>query len=183
MQSKFPIEIDFECHDTKGLTPDARQWINRLKEEVKIKLLAENGIGIKYPPDIVKEIRTVNVDDMIYRLDFIDPGNRFNMCNCVFPKVPWNNKEFMTKRWPHGKRYGREGCLIIRYPEAAGTNEQPDRTTLEKLVNLRSRAFDMANSGKYGEYPFDETFNDEVEKGFKDDGTSWTAKDRTTITI
>ena len=58
MQTKYPIEIGFECHDTKGLTPDARQWINRLKAEVKIKLLAENGIGIKYPPDIVKEIRT-----------------------------------------------------------------------------------------------------------------------------
>lgn len=56
-------------------------------------------------------------------------------------------------------------------------------TTLIKLVNLRSRAFDMANSGKYGDYPFDETFNDEVEKGFNDDGTSWTAKNGTTITI
>lgn len=54
---------------------------------------------------------------------------------------------------------------------------------LEKLVRLRERAFDMANSGKYGEYPFDETFNDEVEEGFSDDGTSWTAKDGTTITI
>ena len=59
----------------------------------------------------------------------------------------------------------------------------PNRTTLEELVNLRSKAFDMANSGKYVEYPFDETFNDEVEKGFSDDGTSWTAKNDTIITI
>ena len=54
---------------------------------------------------------------------------------------------------------------------------------INKLVELRSRAFDMANSGKYGEYPYDETFNDVVEEGFSDDGTSWTALDGTTITI
>ena len=52
-----------------------------------------------------------------------------------------------------------------------------------KLTELRSRAFDLANSGKHGDYPYDETFNDVVEEGFSDDGTSWTALDGTTITI
>ena len=56
-------------------------------------------------------------------------------------------------------------------------------TTLEKLCELRSLAFDLANSGKHGDYPYDETFNDAVEEGFSDDGTSWTAKDGTTITF
>jgi len=54
---------------------------------------------------------------------------------------------------------------------------------LKKLANLRSRAFEMAASGKHGEYPYDDTFSDEVEEGFSQDGTSWTAKDGTTITI
>ena len=54
--------------------------------------------------------------------------------------------------------------------------------TLESLVELREQAFDMANSGKYGKYPYDETFNDVVEDGFSDDGTSWTALDGTVIT-
>lgn len=54
---------------------------------------------------------------------------------------------------------------------------------MNKLVELRSRAFDIANSGKHGDYPYDDTFNDVVEEGFSDDGTSWTALDGTTITI
>ena len=54
---------------------------------------------------------------------------------------------------------------------------------LKKLTDLRSRAFDLAASGRHGEYPYDDTFFDEVEEGFSQDGTSWTAKDGTTITI
>ena len=44
-------------------------------------------------------------------------------------------------------------------------------------------AFNMANSGKFGEYPHDENFNDTVESGFSDDGSMWTAEDGTTITF
>lgn len=57
-------------------------------------------------------------------------------------------------------------------------------TTLQQITELRERAFDMANSGKYGQYPLDtETFNDEVESGFSNGGAVWTALDGTTITI
>ena len=56
-------------------------------------------------------------------------------------------------------------------------------TTLQQITELRSRAFDIANSGKHGEYPLDDTFNDVVEEGFNDNGTEWTALDGTTITI
>lgn len=55
--------------------------------------------------------------------------------------------------------------------------------TLLQLTKLRSRAFDMANSGKHGNYPDDETFNDVVEAGFNEDGTEWTAEDGTILTI
>lgn len=55
--------------------------------------------------------------------------------------------------------------------------------TLKQLVELRSQAFDMANSGKHGNYPLDESFNEAVEAGFNEDGTQWTALDGTTITI
>lgn len=61
--------------------------------------------------------------------------------------------------------------------------ELTKESILSKLVELRSRAFDMANSGKYGNYPLDESFNEEVEKGFNADGTSWTSKSGVTITI
>lgn len=54
---------------------------------------------------------------------------------------------------------------------------------LKKITEIRSRAFDMANSGKHGEYPYDDAFNNAVEEGFSDDGTRWTALDGTTISI
>lgn len=53
--------------------------------------------------------------------------------------------------------------------------------TFQKLTLLRSRAFGMASSGKYGSYSYDDTFNDVVEEGFSDDGSSWTALDGTII--
>ena len=56
--------------------------------------------------------------------------------------------------------------------------------TLKQLTDLRSRAFDMANSGKHGEYPIDmEEFNTVVEEGFNDNGTTWTALDGTVLKI
>ena len=59
----------------------------------------------------------------------------------------------------------------------------PTDPYLKKLTDLRSRAFGIAASGRHGEYPYDNTFSDEVEEGFSQDGTSWTAKDGTTISI
>lgn len=56
-------------------------------------------------------------------------------------------------------------------------------TMIQQLTELRSKAYDMANSGKYGEYPHDDSFNDAVEQGFNDNGTEWTALDGTTINI
>jgi hypothetical protein len=51
------------------------------------------------------------------------------------------------------------------------------------LVALRSAAFSAAASGRHGDYPFFDTFNDAVEEGFSDDDTSWTAEDGTIILI
>lgn len=56
-------------------------------------------------------------------------------------------------------------------------------TTLQLLTELRSLAFEMAASGKHGDYPYDDSFSDEVEEGFSDNGTVWTAKDGTVVTI
>lgn len=50
------------------------------------------------------------------------------------------------------------------------------------LTTLRSEVLDMANSGKYGVYPDDiDSFNENVEKGFSDNGLSWEAKDGTIV--
>lgn len=73
-------------------------------------------------------------------------------------------------------------CWMHDIISEAEKNE--DAIVLKKLTALRSRAFDMAASGKHGEYPLDlEEFNKEVEDDFSDDGTVWTAHDGTTITF
>ena len=53
---------------------------------------------------------------------------------------------------------------------------------IQRGNDFRSMIFDMAGSGKFGEYPYDESFTEAVEEGFNDDGT-WTAKDGTTVDI
>lgn len=53
--------------------------------------------------------------------------------------------------------------------------------TLALLTELRSKAFDLAASGKVGDYPYDDNFNDVVEEGFSDNGMSWTAQDGTIL--
>ena len=49
-------------------------------------------------------------------------------------------------------------------------------TLLDAICTLRSEAFNKANSGRCGSYPYDKTFNQAVEEGFAPDGLSWTAR-------
>lgn len=115
LNTDYPKKIVFEYCDKKGFTPDAQEFISRLEKEIVITMLAENVIRIDYPSDLIKQVRTVNVDDTIFRLDFIDKAERFLICGCVFPNVPWGRK-FMQTRWGHGKRTETPGSLTIEYP-------------------------------------------------------------------
>lgn len=115
--NQYPRTVTFETANPEGFTPVARSWLERLRREVRMTMPAENILRIEYPSDIVEQIRSVNVDGCIYRLDFISPGNRFFMCNCVFPSVPWNRRDFMNNRWPLGRRTEAEGVLTVEYPE------------------------------------------------------------------
>lgn len=52
------------------------------------------------------------------------------------------------------------------------------------LVELRSKAFDLASSGKYGTYPDDiESFNEQVEAEFSEGGLSWKSENGTILKI
>lgn len=116
MAHEYPKQINFKTVKPDGFSQSAREWLERLNNEVKMTMLAENILQIEYPPDIITNIRTVNVDDCIYRLDFIAPDDRFWLCKCVFPNVPWNNKVFMTSRWHLGRRIEINGLLTLTYP-------------------------------------------------------------------
>lgn len=70
-------------------------------------------------------------------------------------------------------------------------NNDDTETVLEEtngiviaLTTFRSAAFDIAASGKHGDYSTETgKFNDEVEEGFNDDGSLWEAKDGTVVQI
>lgn len=98
-----------------------------------------------------------------------------------YVRVCWpESQKWMVDEYENDIEHGADDCVVF-VPEDL-YNEVNGNCGMT-LVELRSLAFDMANSGKYGEYPYDETFNDAVEEGFSEDGTTWTAKDGTIISI
>ena len=112
----YPKPVQFQTHDGSGFTDEAKAWLERIRTEVKLSMLAENVLRIEYPTDLVAQVRTVNVDDCIFRLDLYDPGDRFHLCHCIFPDVPWNNRLFMLGRWPKQKRTEEPGVVTLTFP-------------------------------------------------------------------
>ena len=114
---KYPRKLTFKSPDMNGLTVDAREHIKKVTEGTTITMLAENIIKIEYPAELIDHIKTVCVDNIDYRLDFIDHGNVYFMCNCYFPQGTGWGSEFFKNRWNKGKRTETPGCLIIEYPK------------------------------------------------------------------
>lgn len=116
-ENEFPKTIGFESANPTGYTPAAQQWLRRIKDEVRISLPEKNVLRIEYPADIVKQVRCVNVDDSIFRLDLIDPRDRFWICNSIFPKLPADSSKHMLENWGQGLRNEENGVLTITYPK------------------------------------------------------------------
>ena len=116
-EDNYPKTISFECTDPKGCTPDAKEWLRRIKAEVKLTLLSKNVLRVDYPTDIVKQVRRVNVDDRIFRLDLISPGDKFWMCKCVFPALPQETKRLILEHWDQCSYQSEEGTVIYTFPK------------------------------------------------------------------
>lgn len=112
-----PNNISFESANPRGFTPDAQQWLRRVKDEVKISLPEKNILRVEYPADIVEQVRCVNVDDSIFRLDLIDPRGKFWNCNCIFPDIPADSRKLILENWGKTVRHEENGVLTITYPE------------------------------------------------------------------
>lgn len=115
-ENNYPKTINFKCADPKGLTPDAQEWLRRVKAEVKLTLLSKNVLRVDYPTDIVQRIRRVNVDDCIFRLDLIDPGDKFWTCHCIFPHIPWETKRVIFEHWNLCTYQFEDGAIIFTFP-------------------------------------------------------------------
>lgn len=114
--NEYPKTIAFSCSDDADLSTDAKIWLTRIKKEVHISMPMENAIRIDYPTDLVGQVRMVNVDDTILRLDLKDPCGRFWMCDSIFPNLPWDMRRFMRERWSKGVRRQGDGCVTFVYP-------------------------------------------------------------------
>lgn len=100
-KSEYPKEIEFSTRASLGLTPNAQNFLAILKEKISLRMLEKNELEITYPANMVKEVRIVNVDDQIFRLDFVDYKDyRW----CIFPDIPWNNRAFFEEFWSNCKR-------------------------------------------------------------------------------
>lgn len=117
IKTSFPKKIEFSTRNFLGLTSDAQNFLAILKEKISLRMLSEYELEVIYPTNMVREVRIVDVDDIIFRLDFVDyAGYRW----CVFPDVPWSNRAFFEERWSLCKRkVVTNGNIIISF------NSQP----------------------------------------------------------
>lgn len=113
---EFPKKLTLKAPDTNRLTEEAKEHVRMVTEKTTITMLAENIIKIEYPAELIDYIKTVRNDYIDYRLDFIDHGDVYWMCNCYFPQGTGWGREFFKNRWGKGKRTETKGCLIIEYP-------------------------------------------------------------------
>lgn len=74
--------------------------------------------------------------------------------------------------------------VIRKEPDGKETVIARSNGAIIAITAFRSEAFDIAASGKHGDYSIETgKFNDEVEEGFNDDGSLWEAKDGTVVQI
>jgi hypothetical protein len=113
----YPKAIGFNGpRDLGSSTPGYRDVCRKVMDGMKMTMLHENILQVEYPAELVRQIRTVNVDDRIFRLDIVPSGHDTRLC--LFPTVPWNTETFFRNgRFLKGRREETEGKLILVYPE------------------------------------------------------------------
>lgn len=116
--NEYPKQIS--CDGPRNLDSFYTEFHNLVEKVMigmKVTMLAENIIQVEFPAELVYQIRTVNVDDTIYRLDFLLKGHEENRL-AFFPYVHWNRKNFFRNgRFHHSKRTTSDGKIIIEYPK------------------------------------------------------------------
>lgn len=118
IMNEYPKQISFDGPRNWGsFFPELRNLVEKVMIGMKVTMLAENIIQVEFPAELVYQIRTVDVDDTIYRLDFLLKGHEENRL-AFFPHVHWNRKNFFRNgRFDHGKRTTSDGKIIIEYPK------------------------------------------------------------------
>ena len=119
----YPREISFDSplRNIKEEEP-AYDYIKKVVDNTHMYQLDENIIKIIYPSDLVKEIRTVNVDDCIFRLDFKYREEHF-LYESFFPNCGYNSENFFkNRRFYNSERIEETGKLTLIYPQLRKLN-------------------------------------------------------------
>ena len=116
--NEYPKEITFDSALDQCKNPDdLNSGLRCIITNTKMTLLAENILQIDYPEDLIEQVRTVDVDDTIFRIDLIKKEPFWYSRVCLFPHIHWNRENFFkNKRFDNGKRTETPGRVVIEYP-------------------------------------------------------------------
>ena len=115
--STYPKTVEFTSRLNWWAHYDCPQKIKEAIEGTRITLLAENLLQIDYPEALVEQVRTVDVDNTIFRIDLILKETQGLGRECLFPPVPWPRESFFRNaRFDNGRRTEAPGRVTIEYP-------------------------------------------------------------------
>ena len=116
-KTQYPKQISFGSRLTRWPKDEHPQRSVDAIARTRFTLLAENKLRIDYPEDLVEQVRTVDVDHAIFRIDLVYRGTEGLGRETLFPEVPWTRENFFfNRRCDHGRRTTAPGCVVIEYP-------------------------------------------------------------------
>lgn len=115
----YPREITFRSplSEKRSLFPAFRARLESALSKTRFILLDENTLQIDFPQDKVRQVRVVNIDDSIFRVDFIlveDPAamHRVNL----YPDTGWNHENFFRRgKFDNCRREDAPGRVVLTF--------------------------------------------------------------------
>lgn len=132
MSENYPKKITFESplDDNRSMLPARREKLKSALSKTTFTLEAENILRIDYPPEEVRQVRIVNIDDSILRVDFVladDPADAMHRV-CLFPQSGWNRKTFFSKGFFNDlTRKDTPGKTVIKFPKESSQETNSSR--------------------------------------------------------
>lgn len=117
----YPRVIPFESSldDNRSMLPAKREQLKSALSKTTFTLEAENILRINYPPEEVRQVRIVNIDYSVFRVDFIlaDDPHALRRVN-LFPRAGWHqNNLFANGSFDRMQREDGPGFARLIFPE------------------------------------------------------------------
>ena len=114
---EYPKTLTFGSRLSRYPHDDHPQYAKDAIVGTTFTLLTENVLQVDYPEALVEQVRTVDVDDSIFRIDLVYRNSNGLGRECLFPHVPWTRENFFfNRRFDDGRRTTSPGRVVIEYP-------------------------------------------------------------------